>query len=310
MFSRSEFRNVFAIRFVYIATFGWNTYFDSMLGSFGAWAHVPHELLVFPDAMNFWQRLQNVYYCLMDKYARHFVYMPQQQALADKYFAHLPGKSRVEESYFWGKHSINYTVDTGPHPSLEELGQSVSVILQNSYAPMTSVKPNVPGVVDVGGLHIKAPQRLPADVKKFLDEAKDGVIYFSFGTMNHLDSYNITNIHLCIYRYSRHRKRYAGSAVGSIPTSVQRVQHGEGVVEMGIRAIGPNANKRVGQKMAAPKRYLGASQRQAVHNARWLVGQPRGNTSWRPYVGHSLLCWPAHQHEQSHIAEIRSEARI
>lgn len=72
------------------ATFGWNTYFDSMFGSFGAWAHVPHELYIVPDRMNFWQRLKNVYFCLLDKYARHNVYIPQQQALADKYFAHLP----------------------------------------------------------------------------------------------------------------------------------------------------------------------------------------------------------------------------
>lgn len=63
-----------------------------MLGSFGAWAHVPHELYVVPEAMTFWQRMRNVYYCLLDKYARDYYYLPQQQALADKYFQHLPGK--------------------------------------------------------------------------------------------------------------------------------------------------------------------------------------------------------------------------
>lgn len=62
-----------------------------MFGSFGAWAHVPHEMLAFPDSMTFWQRIQNVYYCLYDKYLRHVEYMPLQQALADKYFAYLPG---------------------------------------------------------------------------------------------------------------------------------------------------------------------------------------------------------------------------
>lgn len=76
---------------MYAATFGWNTYFDSILGSFGAWAHVPHELLVVSDRMTFWQRFQNMYLCLMDKYYRHYEYLPQQQALADQYFAHLPG---------------------------------------------------------------------------------------------------------------------------------------------------------------------------------------------------------------------------
>lgn len=130
-----------------------------MLGSFGAWSHVPHELFPVSDWMTFLQRAQNVYYCLYDKYVRHYVYMPHQQALADKYFAHLPG----------------------PHPNLQELGRSVALILQNTHTPMSSVKPNVPSVIDVGGLHIKTPKPLPADLQAYLDEAKHGVIYFSFG---------------------------------------------------------------------------------------------------------------------------------
>lgn len=85
---------LFELFYVFLseATFGWNTYFDGMFGSFGAWAHVPHEMLPYPDAMSFVQRLQNVYYCLCDKYLRSFQHMPSQQALANKYFSHLPGK--------------------------------------------------------------------------------------------------------------------------------------------------------------------------------------------------------------------------
>lgn len=79
------------LHLVFAATFGWNSYFDYILGSFGAWAHVPHELLPVSRTLNFWQRIQNVWYCLYDKYTRYYVYMPLQQALADKYFAHLPG---------------------------------------------------------------------------------------------------------------------------------------------------------------------------------------------------------------------------
>lgn len=46
---------------------------------------------------------------------------------------------------------------------------------------MNTVKPNVPGIIDVGGLHITPPKPLPADLQKFLDETAFGVIYFSFG---------------------------------------------------------------------------------------------------------------------------------
>lgn len=69
----------------------------------------------------------------------------------------------------------------GSLPTLEELARSVSVILQNAHAPMASIKPNVPGIVDVGGIHIAQVQPLPDEIKTFLDEAEHGVIYFSFG---------------------------------------------------------------------------------------------------------------------------------
>lgn len=68
-----------------------------------------------------------------------------------------------------------------PRPSVDVLSRSVSVILQNEHTPMNVVKPNVPGIIDVGGIHIKPVQPLAADLKKFLDEATAGVIYFSFG---------------------------------------------------------------------------------------------------------------------------------
>lgn len=41
----------------------------------------------------------------------------------------------------------------------------------------------MPGIVYIGGAHIKPPKPLPADLQKFLDESKHGVIYFSFGSV-------------------------------------------------------------------------------------------------------------------------------
>lgn len=46
---------------------------------------------------------------------------------------------------------------------------------------MKTIKPNVPGVVDVGGIHITPAQGLPEDLQSFLDGATQGAIYFSFG---------------------------------------------------------------------------------------------------------------------------------
>lgn len=60
--------------------------------------------------------------------------------------------------------------------------KKVSLILLNSYVPLLTVRPTLMNMVAVGGVHIKAPQVLPSNMQTFLDEAKDGVIYFSLGT--------------------------------------------------------------------------------------------------------------------------------
>lgn len=77
-----------------------------------------------------------------------------------------------------------------PQPTLVELSQSVAVMLQNTHAPMNTVKPNVPGIVDVGGLHITSPKPLPKDLRKFLDDPTTAVIYFSFGNTETTNSIN------------------------------------------------------------------------------------------------------------------------
>lgn len=38
-------------------------------------------------------------------------------------------------------------------------------------------------VINIGGAHIKPAKALSTDLKKFIDEAKHGVIYFSLGTV-------------------------------------------------------------------------------------------------------------------------------
>uniref|UniRef100_V5GK87 UDP-glucuronosyltransferase n=2 Tax=Anoplophora glabripennis TaxID=217634 RepID=V5GK87_ANOGL len=37
-------------------------------------------------------------------------------------------------------------------------------------------------MVQIGGFHIRPPKTLPGDLQKFLDDAKEGVIYFSLGS--------------------------------------------------------------------------------------------------------------------------------
>lgn len=43
----------------------------------------------------------------------------------------------------------------------------------------------MPGIVNVGGAHIKPPKPLPEDLQQYMDNSKNGVIVFSLGTQTH-----------------------------------------------------------------------------------------------------------------------------
>ncbi|CAH2108579.1 unnamed protein product [Euphydryas editha] len=71
----------------------------------------------------------------------------------------------------------------GKIPDLVELGKNVSLLLTNSYHTLTGVKPLVPALVEVGGLHLDfQKQHIPKFIENFLNESNDGVILFSFGS--------------------------------------------------------------------------------------------------------------------------------
>jgi glucuronosyltransferase len=62
--------------------------------------------------------------------------------------------------------------------------KNISVVLLNSHVSLTTPRPVVTGMIQVGGLHIKStPSPLPADIKEFLDGAQHGVVYFSLGNI-------------------------------------------------------------------------------------------------------------------------------
>uniref|UniRef100_A0A1A9WJX2 UDP-glucuronosyltransferase n=1 Tax=Glossina brevipalpis TaxID=37001 RepID=A0A1A9WJX2_9MUSC len=67
-------------------------------------------------------------------------------------------------------------------PKISKMEKNISALLLNSYTPLTTIRPTIAGMVPVGGMHIYPPSPLPDDIRKFLDEAKDGVIYFSLGS--------------------------------------------------------------------------------------------------------------------------------
>ncbi|KAF2905635.1 hypothetical protein ILUMI_00537 [Ignelater luminosus] len=67
-------------------------------------------------------------------------------------------------------------------PDLNELYYNTSLVLVNSHISINPATPNLPNLIDIGGFHVKPPKKLPEDLQKYLDSAKNGVILFSMGS--------------------------------------------------------------------------------------------------------------------------------
>ncbi|CAD7078266.1 unnamed protein product [Hermetia illucens] len=70
------------------------------------------------------------------------------------------------------------------YPSFEEMKKNVSLLFVNTYLSQGHIQPNVPTIIQIGGIQIKPKQDpLPQDIKEFLDSASEsGAIYFCLGS--------------------------------------------------------------------------------------------------------------------------------
>ncbi|XP_039303799.1 UDP-glucosyltransferase 2 isoform X1 [Solenopsis invicta] len=128
-------------------------------------AFVPNNMLTFTAPMNFWQRLYNVLRTLYDKWLFHYMTTREQTRL-------------IRENF-------------GPDmPGVRELERKVSLILINSHITLNGIHPTTPAVVDVGGLHVYTEsETLQPELKKWMDDSKDGFIYFTFGSMVMIETF-------------------------------------------------------------------------------------------------------------------------
>ncbi|KAG8295222.1 UDP-glucuronosyltransferase 1-1 [Homalodisca vitripennis] len=116
-------------------------------------------VIVGTDDMSFMERCKNFFYVMKILFAY--------------YNYHLPAHEYILKTYY--KYDF---------PPLVEMVSNVSLYLVNAHETVGYVQPYTPNIVPIAGITI-SPDRvpLPEEVKKFMDKAKEGVIYFSFGTM-------------------------------------------------------------------------------------------------------------------------------
>ncbi|KAK0175126.1 hypothetical protein PV327_008905 [Microctonus hyperodae] len=127
-------------------------------------AFISNLLLNYMEMTNFWNRFYNVIHNIYNKMLFNY-YTSSQSDLIKKHF---------------GSNA----------PNVRELERDLALILTNSHFSLNDVKPTTPALVEVAGVHIHDDDlEIPLDDKKWLDESKDGFIYFTFGSMVTIESF-------------------------------------------------------------------------------------------------------------------------
>lgn len=80
-------------------------------------------MLPYTDNMAFSQRIYNAIVTYYDYFIRHFVYLPREEELMKKHFAHLE-----------------------PLPSMNDLQNSISVTFVNAHRALDPPRPSMPGL--------------------------------------------------------------------------------------------------------------------------------------------------------------------
>lgn len=99
-------------------------------------AYIPIFFLPHTDRMNFQQRLLNTLIWIGLKLGRYYFAEIPMQKLAQKHLGH-------------------------DIPSLRDIARNTSLLFANTHFSLNVPRPLVPGVVEVGGLHIGVPKKLP-----------------------------------------------------------------------------------------------------------------------------------------------------
>ncbi|XP_053684148.1 UDP-glycosyltransferase UGT5-like isoform X2 [Sabethes cyaneus] len=142
-----------------ISTFGASKWTNDLVGTPAPPSFVPNPFLSFTDHMSFGERMINTV-------------MSAAEVLIERVLDY-PAQNEMYENSF-----------PDPKPSLQELKKSaVSLVLLNNHFSLSYPRPYATGMIEVGGMHInRSPKPLPDDIQRFMDNATDGIIYFSMGS--------------------------------------------------------------------------------------------------------------------------------
>ena len=92
-------------------------------------------------------------------------------------------KLMFDTVYQWSTQKIVEEAFGPGVPPLSEIAKKTSAFLHNTHYSLHGARPHVPNVIEIGGIHIGKEKKLPEDIKTFLDDASEGAVLFSWGSM-------------------------------------------------------------------------------------------------------------------------------
>lgn len=119
----------------------------------------------YTSAMSLWERMINACTALYVNYLHKIIIQDPSDVVVKEFF--------------------------GPDmPPISEMIKKTSLVLLNRHLSIHAARPVTPNVVHVGGLHIKPSkdEAMDPELRRWMDEAEHGVIFFSLGSMMRSDT--------------------------------------------------------------------------------------------------------------------------
>ncbi|KAG5883245.1 hypothetical protein JTB14_000034 [Gonioctena quinquepunctata] len=152
----SAFATHFNVPLILLSTVGANLWNNHLVGNPALPSFYPEILLNYQLKMTLFERVKNTLFRIWIYINLNFIFYPAQNQIIQKYF---PNPIDLQDSLY-----------------------NVSLLLLNSHISFSKPQARVPNMIEIGGFHVNPAKKLPGDLQKFLDNAKEGVIYFSMGS--------------------------------------------------------------------------------------------------------------------------------
>uniref|UniRef100_A0A1B6CLI6 UDP-glucuronosyltransferase n=2 Tax=Clastoptera arizonana TaxID=38151 RepID=A0A1B6CLI6_9HEMI len=144
-----------------VATMSSSVWLNSLMGNPNPFSYIVDFRTKSTDRMTFMERFTNTIEGVGALIIHNFFLIPTQELIANTYFNYSGYKTR---------------------PQLISLLANISLAILNTHVSLHFPHPSLPNLIQVAGLHLQPPKRLPQAVASFLDSASSGAVYFSLGS--------------------------------------------------------------------------------------------------------------------------------